>query len=132
MSKGWNDSRPMSPHLSVWKWHPTMLSSILHRASGIVLYFGLLKICIVLAFLAAGPRAFAAVEPLVFSALGAVSFFVFTGVLSYHLLNGLRHLVWDAGHGFDPKLSNTLSIVIIALSAILAAGLTWMLIGGLS
>ena len=38
MAKGWTDERPMSPHMSVWKWHPTMLSSILHRASGVVLY----------------------------------------------------------------------------------------------
>lgn len=132
MSKPWTDKRPMSPHLSAWKWHPTMLSSILNRATGIVLYFGLLKLCFGLAFLAAGPDAFAAVENLIYSPFGALSFFVAIGILLYHLLNGLRHLAWDAGKGFDPKFANTLSILIIAAAAIGAAALTYVLVGSLS
>jgi len=131
MSKSWTDKRPMSPHLSAWKWHPTMLSSILNRATGIVLYFGLFKLCIGLASLAAGPAAFAKVEGLLYSPLGAASFFVFAGIVLYHLLNGIRHLAWDAGKGFDPKFSNTLSILIILASAIGAAALTYVLTGSL-
>jgi len=131
MSKPWTDKRPMSPHLSAWKWHPTMLSSILNRATGIVLYFAVLKLCLGLAFLAAGPDVFAKVSGLLYSPVGAFSFFLTMGIILYHLLNGLRHLAWDAGKGFDPKLSNTLSIVIIAASAIGAAALTYCLIGSL-
>lgn len=129
MAKGWTDKRPMSPHMTVWKWHPTMLSSILHRATGIVLYFGLLKLCVGLAFLAAGPESFEKVEGLLYSFWGAAIFFVIVGVIIYHLLNGIRHLIWDAGKGFDPKFSNTLSVLIIIASAICAALLTYLLVG---
>jgi succinate dehydrogenase / fumarate reductase cytochrome b subunit len=129
MAKGWTDKRPMSPHLSAWKWHPTMLSSILHRATGIVLYIGLLKLCIGLALLAAGPETFNSVKGLLYGPYGTIAFFFVCGVLVYHLLNGIRHLVWDAGKGFDPKFSNTLSVLTILASAILAAALTYILIG---
>jgi succinate dehydrogenase cytochrome b subunit len=131
MAKGWTDKRPMSPHISIWKWHPTMLSSILHRATGIVLYFGLLKLAVVLAFLAAGPKWFAKVEPLVYSPIGAFAFFFVVGILIYHFLNGIRHLVWDMGAGFDPKLANMVSLVTILVSAIAATGLTWFLVGAI-
>jgi succinate dehydrogenase / fumarate reductase cytochrome b subunit len=132
MSKPWTDKRPMSPHLSAWKWHPTMLSSILNRATGIVLYFGILKLCVGLLFLAAGPAYFAKVSGLLYSPLGAFVFFVVMGILLYHLINGLRHLAWDAGKGFDPKFANVLSILIIAAAAIAAAGLTYVLVGSLT
>jgi len=132
MAKGWTDKRPMSPHISIWKWHPTMLSSILHRATGIVLYIGLIKLAVVLAFLAAGPKWFAKVEPLVYSRIGAFAFFFVVGVLVYHFLNGIRHLVWDIGAGFNPKLANMVSLVTILVSAILATYLTWLLTGAIS
>ena len=129
MAKGWTDERPMSPHMSVWKWHPTMLSSILHRASGVVLYLGLLKICLVLALLASGPDMYEKVSGLLFSPIGAFAFFAFSGILVFHLLNGIRHLIWDAGKGFDPKLANILSLVIILVAAIIAVILTYILTG---
>ncbi len=131
MAKSWTDKRPMSPHISIWKWHPTMLSSILHRATGIVLYIGLLELAIVLAFLAAGPEWFAKVEPLVYSPIGAFAFFFVIGVLVYHFLNGIRHLVWDIGAGFNPKLANMVSLVTILVSAVLAVYLTWLLAGAI-
>ncbi len=129
MAKGWTDKRPMSPHMSVWKWHPTMLSSILHRASGVVLYAGLLKICLVLAFLASGSSGYDKMSGLMFSPIGAFAFFAFSGILIFHLLNGIRHLVWDAGKGFDPKLANVLSLLIILAAAVIAAILTYILVG---
>ncbi len=129
MSKGWTDKRPMSPHLTVWKWHPTMLSSILHRATGIILFIGLLKICFFLVALAAGPDLFNKVKGMVYSPLGVVSFFVFIGTLIYHWLNGLRHLVWDAGKGFDPKTANNVSIGIIVLSLLATLCLTVVMVG---
>lgn len=131
MAKGWTDKRPMSPHISIWKWHPTMLSSILHRATGVVLYLGLIKLAVVLAFLAAGPKWFAKVEPIVYSPIGAFAFFFVIGVLIYHFLNGIRHLVWDIGAGFDPKLANMVSLVTILVSAVSAIYLTWLLTGTL-
>ncbi len=129
MANGWTDKRPMSPHISVWKWHPTMLSSILHRASGVVLYLGLLKICLVLAFLAAGSAGYEKMSGLIFSKVGAFAFFVFSGIMVFHLLNGIRHLVWDAGKGFDPKLANIFSMLIILAAAVIAVLLTCVLVG---
>ena len=131
MASGWNDERPMSPHVSIWKWHPTMLSSILHRASGIVLYVGLLKICIFLAIMASGPEMFARCEGMIYSPLGAFAFFAFTGIMLFHLLNGIRHLVWDAGHGFNAKTSNTVSLVVILIAAVFAVVLTYLMIGSI-
>ena len=129
MAKGWTDKRPMSPHVSIWKWHPTMLSSILHRASGIVLYFGLLKLCVILALLVAGPKWFSKIEPMLYSTFGAFVFFAFCGILMFHLLNGIRHLVWDAGKGFNPKVSNAVSLLIIVAAAVIACVLTYLMVG---
>lgn len=132
MSAGWNDKRPMAPHLSVWKWHPTMLSSILHRMSGIILYFGVIKLCIFAASLAAGPDGFDMLEGIIYSPLGVLSCFVACGLLIYHLLNGIRHLVWDAGKGFDPVRSNQISLAIIAAAGLIAALITFWIVGALS
>ncbi|MEE9346562.1 MAG: succinate dehydrogenase, cytochrome b556 subunit [Robiginitomaculum sp.] len=118
----------MSPHLQVWRWHPTMLSSILHRASGIALYFAILKLCLFLALLAAGPKAFGKMAGIIFSPLGAFGFFVVCGVISFHLLNGIRHMLWDSGRGLEPKTANAVSIGIIAAAALLAIALTWLMI----
>ncbi len=82
--------------------------------------------------MASGPEAYAEVEGLIYSPFGAAYFFVMTGIILYHLLNGIRHLAWDAGKGFDPKFSNTLSILIILASAAGAAALTYMLVGSVS
>ncbi|RZV36042.1 MAG: succinate dehydrogenase, cytochrome b556 subunit, partial [Acidimicrobiales bacterium] len=114
-----------------WKWHPTMLSSILNRATGIVLYFAVLAICVGLAFMAAGPEGFEKAKSVIYTPFGAVLFFAFAGIIKYHLFNGVRHLFWDAGKGFDPKFSNTLSILIIVAAALAAAALTYLLIGSL-
>ena len=131
MAKGWTDKRPMSPHLSIWKWHPTMLSSILHRMTGVILYFGLLALVLLLVLIASGEEWFLKLSSLVYSPIGAVLFFLVCGVLVFHLLNGLRHLVWDIGKGFDAKKSNMISVLIIIASAIIAAVLSWVLIGAI-
>ncbi len=132
MSEDVTDGRPLSPHISIWKWHPTMASSILHRASGVVVYIGVLKLCVVLFLLATGSAFLHTFDPLVFSPLGALALFVFLWALIYHFFNGIRHLIWDMGKGFDPRLANIWSLIIVASSLILAALLVWRLIGGMS
>ncbi len=129
MAKGWTDKRPLSPHLSIWKWHPTMLSSILHRATGVILYFGLVKLALFLALLSSGSYWYDKLSPILFSPFGAISFFLIMWVVAYHLLNGLRHLVWDMGKGFDARMSNSLSILIIIASIIIALVLSLVLVG---
>jgi len=70
MASQWNDKRPMAPHLQIWRWHPAMLSSILHRASAIICYVGLIKVAIGLLVL--GLTGKLPLEGLIFSPLGYV------------------------------------------------------------
>jgi len=127
------DPRPLSPHLQVWRWHATMASSIAHRASGVANYTGAVLIAVWIALVAAGPEAYAPVEALM-AGPGAILVKLiligFTLSLSYHLLNGLRHLAWDMGVGFDPAGSNVRSVLIFAGAALITA-VIWLLAGGL-
>jgi len=125
--------RPLSPHLQVWKFHATMLSSILHRFSGVVNAVGAALVTVWLLLVASGPDAYAVWEGLRAGPLGVIvtiALMAFTLSLVYHLLNGLRHLAWDAGAGFDPKGSNTRSMIIFA-AAVIVTALIWVFAGGL-
>jgi succinate dehydrogenase / fumarate reductase cytochrome b subunit len=93
--------RPLSPHLQVYRWQWTMAYSILHRATGIVLGVGTLLLVYWLMALAAGPQAFESAQALIGSWIGRLALFGWTFALFYHLANGIRHLVWDTGRGFE-------------------------------
>lgn len=134
MASGTSDTRPLSPHLQVWRWHATMLSSILHRASGIINYIGAIALTAWLVLLATGTEGCVAILTTgSLSWLTTIGLVVLTWSASYHLLNGLRHLAWDIGKGFDPAGSNMRSVLIIALS-FLPPALIWFfaLTGGAS
>lgn len=93
-------ARPLSPHLSVYRWQIQMVTSILHRATGVALAFGTILVCAGLIALASGPDAFAAVRGFCASWPGMLLLFGWTWSLAFHLLNGIRHLLQDAGLGF--------------------------------
>ena len=93
--------RPLSPHLQVYRWQITMTMSILHRASGVILVVGAFALAWWLLALAAGGEAYADAAECLASPLGKLFLFGFTLSLVYHLLNGIRHLLWDAGWGFE-------------------------------
>ena len=125
--------RPLSPHLMQWRWHATMASSIFHRATGVANYVGAVLIAVWLVLTASGPDAYEIWETMTTGALGvlvSIALIGFTFSVSYHLLNGIRHLAWDIGLGFDPKGSNVRSIVIFAAAIVITAGI-WI-IGGLA
>jgi succinate dehydrogenase / fumarate reductase cytochrome b subunit len=131
MASGNTDTRPLSPHLQVWRWHPTMLSSILHRVSGIGNYLGAVALTGWLVMLATGTEgsvAFLFDGPMEW--VTRIGLILLTWSVSFHFLNGLRHLVWDAGRGFDPKGSNQRSILIIIGSIILPIILWFFLLTG--
>jgi succinate dehydrogenase / fumarate reductase cytochrome b subunit len=107
----------MSPHLSVWRWHITMASSIANRATGVALYAGALIAAAWAVSLASGPEAYAGFKSILGSPLGLVVMFGLTLSFFYHLANGIRHLVWDAGHGFDIKSANAASVFVFAFTA---------------
>lgn len=109
---------PLSPHLQVWRWHVTMLTSILHRASGVGLYIGALIVAAWAVSLAAGPECYATFKAVLGSFPGKVLLFALTAGVFYHLANGVRHLVWDAGQGLDIKSANASAIFVIVLTAV--------------
>ena len=92
--------RPLSPHLQVYRWQVQMVTSILHRATGMALVVGALGMVWGLLSLAAGEARWAAFTACAGSLPGRVVLFGFSWALAYHLINGIRHLVQDAGHGF--------------------------------
>ena len=107
-------TRPLSPHLDVYKWQVQMLTSILHRATGIALVAGMLGLVWGLVALAGGEKSWATFAECATSLLGKLVLFGFSWALAYHLINGVRHLVQDAGHGYaipDFVRSSWISII---------------------
>lgn len=120
-----NDSRPLSPHLQIWRFHATMVSSITHRFTGAALYFGTFLIAAWLIALATSPDAYSVIETVVFSIPGQVLLFLWTVAILFHLANGVRHLLWDGPSiGFEPKTASRVSVFIFAF-AIFGAAAIW-------
>ena len=95
-------ARPLSPHISIYRWQIQMVTSILHRGTGIFLALGTLLVCAGLIALASGPEAFARVSGFCASWIGVVLLLGWTWSLAFHLLNGVRHLLQDLGLGYAP------------------------------
>jgi succinate dehydrogenase / fumarate reductase cytochrome b subunit len=119
--------RPLSPFLTVYRWQYTMALSILHRVTGCALSVGLLLFVYWLVAAATGSAAYETAQsffehPLLRILLAGFSFAFF-----YHLLNGVRHMTWDTGHGLERK-SARLSGWIVFLGAIACTALFWFLV----
>lgn len=118
------DTRPLSPHVSVWRWHATMAASIAHRVSGCALYFGSALIAALIISVAMGPEAYAFMMGIVMSVFGRLVLFGFTGALTYHFANGIRHLIWDGpGIGFSPRLASLVSIFNFVFAIVATVGI---------
>lgn len=96
-------SRPLSPHLSVYKMTITMAMSIIHRITGAALYIGTVLLALWLLAAASGAEAFAMMQALWGSILGRLILLGYTWALVHHALGGLRHFIWDTGAGFGPE-----------------------------
>jgi succinate dehydrogenase / fumarate reductase cytochrome b subunit len=96
-------NRPISPHLQIYKPQLTSMLSILHRITGVALSVGTLVLVYWLIAAAAGPAAFDSAQAIVGSWLGRLLLFGWAFALFFHLTNGIRHLFWDAGYGFELK-----------------------------
>lgn len=119
-------NRPLSPHLQVYKPQLTSVLSITHRATGVALALGLLLLVYWLLALAAGPESFAGARALLSSWIGRIVLFGFSFALFYHLCNGIRHLFWDAGLGFELKAVYASGWAVVAVSVALTA-LAWVI-----
>ena len=115
--------RPLSPHLQIYRWPVTMATSITHRATGLALAAGTLLVAWWLIAAATGADAYDTFSMVARSPLGLLILFGFVWSLAYHLLNGIRHLVWDSGYGFDVKTAERTGILVYALSLIMALAL---------
>ena len=93
--------RPLSPHLQVYRPQITTFTSIMHRAAGVALAVGTLLMTWWLVAAASSDQAFATVQYFIGSPIGLLLLFGWTLALVFHLLNGVRHLAWDAGFGFE-------------------------------
>ena len=111
--------RPLSPHLGIYRWQLTMVLSILHRATGIALAAGTILVIALLLALAAGPQPFETVRGFCGSPIGMFLLFGWTWSLCFHLCNGIRHLVWDAGWGFQIPRAYVTGYAVVAVSALL-------------
>ena len=115
-------ARPLSPHLQVYRWQITMTMSILHRATGVALAIGAFAVAWWLVAAAGGSEGFDTFRAFAGSLLGRIALFGFSLCLVYHLFNGLRHLLWDAGHGYEiPKLYATGWSVLVLTVLVTAA-----------
>jgi len=121
----WNDKRPMSPHLQVYKLPLTAKLSILHRGTGAALSAGALLMVWVLAAAAGGEESYAAMHGFLASWFGQLVLFGFTFSLYYHFCNGIRHLLWDIGKGLDLESTEKSAKVVIGATAALTI-LTWL------
>lgn len=109
-----SDNRPISPHLQVYRWQITMALSILHRVTGVGLGLGLLLITWWLVAAASGPEYFDLVQGVMTSIFGRLILFGFTLALFLHMCNGIRHLFWDAGYGFEIDSARKSSWLVVA------------------
>lgn len=118
--------RPLSPFM-MYRWQYTNTLSILHRVTGCALSVGALLFVYWLVAAASGPEAYANAQAVFAHPLTKILLVGFSFAFFYHLLNGVRHLVWDTGHGFDKKKARTSGWVAF-LGAVLLTALLWFLL----
>ena len=125
-----NDSNnPLSPHLQIYRWHISSLLSITHRISGVINLSALILIFFWLTLLSFGESNYELFLLIINSFFGKFILIGFTWSMSFHLLSGIRHLVWDFGYGFEIKTAN-ISGVIVIISSLALTIIFWLFARG--
>jgi len=125
-----NDSNnPLSPHLQIYRWHISSLLSITHRIAGIINLLALIFIFFWLIALSLGESNYESFLLIINSFFGKFILIGFTWSMSFHLLSGLRHLVWDLGYGYEIKTANISGIIVIISSLVLTV-IIWLFARG--
>ena len=119
--------RPLSPHLQIYKPQITSILSIMHRLTGIGLSVGTILIVLWLTSLSLGESFYEYYIIFVKSVFGKLILIAFAFALSYHLSNGIRHLFWDLGYGFELDVVFKSGVVVI-FSALVLTSLVWIYI----
>ena len=125
-----DNQNPLSPHLQIYRWHISSLLSITHRISGVINLLALILIFFWLLTLSFGESNYELFLLMINSFIGKFILIGFTWSMSFHLLSGIRHLVWDFGYGFEIKTANISGIIVIISSLILTV-IFWLFGRGL-
>ena len=121
--------RPLSPHLGVYKFMYTMSLSILHRITGLAATLGFLLFAWWLMALAGGPESYARVMRFLDTPVAKLALVGFTFAFVYHFCNGIRHLVWDTGHGLERAQARRSGALVIVLALLLTVLVIWLACG---
>ena len=121
-------ARPLSPHLSIYAFRHTMALSILHRISGVWLTAGIVVLVAWLASLAAGEGAYACAVRVMSGWPMRILLLGWLAAFCYHLANGLRHLAWDLGYGFEKRSARRSAVVVVLAALLLFAALSYLLL----
>ena len=125
-----NDSKnPVSPHLQIYRWHISSLLSIIHRISGVINLLALILIFFWLLVLIIGESNYELFLSIINSFFGKFILISFTWSMSFHILSGVRHLVWDLGYGFEIKTAN-ISGIIVVISSLALTIIFWLFARG--
>jgi len=118
-------TRPLSPHITVYRWPITMAVSILHRVTGGALYFGTLLVAWWLIATATSEAQFDLVNDVYGSWFGRLVLFGYSWALVHHMLGGIRHLIWDTGAVLEKHAATRIAWVNVVLSIVLTI-LVWV------
>ena len=110
---------PLSPHLQIYRWHISSLLSITHRITGVINLLALILIFFWLLGLSFGESNYELFLLIINSFFGKFILIGFAWSMSFHILSGIRHLVWDLGYGFEIKIANISGIIVIICSLVL-------------
>jgi succinate dehydrogenase cytochrome b subunit len=119
-------ARPLSPHLTVYRMRRhTLLTSITNRATGVGLSAGLILLVYWLVAVASGPAAYRAARAVL--ALGVLKavYLILLACFSYHLVAGIRHLIWDTGAGLERAQAKRSAVLVVIAGLLLFLGLAW-------
>ena len=121
----WNDKRPLSPHLQIYKLPLTAFLSIAHRATGIVNSLAIVLLVLLIASASGSPESYEFMSGIANSWFGTLVLFGFTLTLYYHMANGIRHLFWDVGLGLDLETAKKSGNVCLIAAGVMSV-ITWM------
>ena len=122
-----NTERPLSPHLSIYRWPITMTLSILHRITGVAMSVGLIALAYWIIAVAAGGANYDQAVTLMTSMLGRLCLIGWSFSFFLHLANGVRHLFWDVGRGFEITQANASAWFVVAF-AIAMTSIFWVVL----
>ena len=113
------NNNPLSPHLQIYKWQISSLLSITHRIVGVINFFAIILICFWIMLITFGQSNYSIINVFLNTSFGKFLVISLCWTFSFHILNELRHLTWDAGYGFDLKVAKITGIIALIGSFVL-------------